>query len=312
MIPISVVIPLYNKEHEIVETLQSVLNQTYSDFEIIIVNDGSTDNSISKVNTIKDPRIKIFSKNNEGVSIARNFGVEKASFDYIAFLDADDLWYPNHLETLQQMIQKFPQQTWYATSYEKIYSKNLKTPMVSPLNTKGNEWVGIVSNFFKNSKIDSLAWTSSVGMKKSFFNSLEGFNPNITHTEDIDLWIRAALESSLVFTNKITSIYNLIANNRSNAKSILERKYTNFNKFKIEEEKNDSLKHYLDLNRYALAILYKTLGDTERFKTYKKDIRFSNLNAKQKLLMQMPAGILIALKKTQVILEKIGIRLSSF
>jgi len=94
----SVVIPLYNKEKDVLKTIQSVLKQSHSKFEIIIVDDGSTDSSIEIIKNIKDERIRLFSKKNEGVSIARNYGVEKATTEFIAFLDADDYWHPNHLE----------------------------------------------------------------------------------------------------------------------------------------------------------------------------------------------------------------------
>lgn len=90
---ISVIIPVYNAEKYLAETLDSVLNQTFTDFEVIAVNDGSTDNSLNILNEYgnKDSRIKIFSNSNSGVSTARNTGIEKASGEYICFIDADDL-----------------------------------------------------------------------------------------------------------------------------------------------------------------------------------------------------------------------------
>ena len=88
----SIVIPLYNKENYIGHTLKSVLNQAFQDFEIIIVNDGSTDKSLEKVNSIKDARVQLFSIENRGVSYARNYGIEKALASLIIFLDADDTW----------------------------------------------------------------------------------------------------------------------------------------------------------------------------------------------------------------------------
>ena len=86
----SVVIPLYNKEHYIGKTLKSVLNQTFQDFEIIVVNDGSTDHSLDAARSIKSDRVQIISQENAGVAVARNTGIEHASAEYIAFLDADD------------------------------------------------------------------------------------------------------------------------------------------------------------------------------------------------------------------------------
>lgn len=94
---ISVVIPLYNKAHTIVNTLSTVINQIYTDFEIVIVNDGSTDNGVNTiVQHFSDPRIRIINQPNAGVSAARNRGVQESIYQYIAFLDADDEWHPDY------------------------------------------------------------------------------------------------------------------------------------------------------------------------------------------------------------------------
>lgn len=106
---ISVVIPLYNKEHTITRTLGTVLNQTYKDFEVVIINDGSTDNGVSVIqNFSTDSRIKIINQSNQGVSVARNEGVRNATYEYVAFLDGDDEWLPNYLSKMYEAIQKFP------------------------------------------------------------------------------------------------------------------------------------------------------------------------------------------------------------
>ena len=99
----SIIIPLYNKEKFIENTIQSALNQTFLDFELIVVNDGSTDGSLELVKAFKDQRIKIYSIRNDGVSKARNFGIQKASTNLIVLLDADDLWKSNHLEELYNL-----------------------------------------------------------------------------------------------------------------------------------------------------------------------------------------------------------------
>ena len=105
---ISIIIPLFNKELFIKQTLLSVLNQTFSEFEIIIINDGSTDKSVTIINDIDDERITLYTTKNKGVSHARNYGISKANTDLIALLDADDLWEPNHLENLDSLIHELP------------------------------------------------------------------------------------------------------------------------------------------------------------------------------------------------------------
>src|SRR5690242_20716958 len=92
---ISIIIPVYNAEVYIKSTIKSVLCQTYTNFEIVVVDDGGTDESIRLIEALNDPRIRIIRQPNQGVSVARNNGVAAAKGDYIAFLDSDDLWYPN-------------------------------------------------------------------------------------------------------------------------------------------------------------------------------------------------------------------------
>lgn len=120
----SVVIPLYNKQNYIKETIKSVLNQTFQDFEIVIVNDGSKDDSVKVVESIQDDRIKLVHQENSGVSVARNMGIKEANAKYIAFLDADDLWLPEFLQTIYELIQNFPDAGLYATAYKKSILKN--------------------------------------------------------------------------------------------------------------------------------------------------------------------------------------------
>ena len=106
---ISVVIPLYNKEKSIAQTLECVLNQTYKDFEVIVVDDGSKDNSAAIVAQFTDTRIHLIRQENGGVSAARNRGIEEAQGKYVAFLDADDVWLTDHLESLVNLIRQYSQ-----------------------------------------------------------------------------------------------------------------------------------------------------------------------------------------------------------
>lgn len=105
---VSVIIPVYNKEHYVFETLQSLLEQTFSDWEAIVIDDGSKDNSADIVKCIKDPRIQFFQQSNHGVSYTRNKGIEMARGEFIAFLDADDTWFPDYLETVVRLSLQYP------------------------------------------------------------------------------------------------------------------------------------------------------------------------------------------------------------
>jgi glycosyltransferase involved in cell wall biosynthesis len=107
-INISVVIPLYNKAAEIERTLRSVLAQTLSPLEIIVVDDGSTDGSAAIVERVGGERVRLVHQQNRGVSAARNRGIELSRGEYVAFLDGDDRWNPDYLQTLAAFIARHP------------------------------------------------------------------------------------------------------------------------------------------------------------------------------------------------------------
>lgn len=118
---ISVVIPLYNKEELITVTVRSVLSQTFADFELLIVNDGSTDGSLAVVSAISDPRIKVINIENSGVSVARNTGIKAASHDWVAFLDADDWWDHSFLEEMTKAIKSYPEHKLFAGGRSRVF-----------------------------------------------------------------------------------------------------------------------------------------------------------------------------------------------
>jgi len=311
----SIIIPLYNKEKHIANTLQSVFDQTYSDLEIIIINDGSTDSSEEIVSTYKNEKTRYFSTKNNGVSKARNLGIEKANGTLIAFLDADDYWYPTHLQTLFELYQKFPKAGLYATSYEKKFSKESTFPAnFKNINTPNDSLI-IIDDFFESSTVDAIAWTSASAVPKKVFDTIGVFDPAITHGagEDTELWIRIALKYQVAFANTITATYHLDASNRISNTNTLKRNFLDLNKYKEEEKINSSLKNYLDQNRYAISLLYKSAGDLKTANEYKKDIDFKNLNKKQKLLLASPRFLVAFLKIIRnTLIRKAHIKLSSF
>ncbi len=310
----TVVIPLYNKEKDIAQTLQTLKRQTFDSFEIVVVDDGSTDESLKIVQQFQDPRLRIFTKKNEGVAPTRNFGVDQARSAYIVFLDADDFWHPFHLEDLQELIVKFPNGSWFATAYEKRFTRKLVRPLNSPIMQKGPNWQGEVTNFFEHSLLDCLAWTSAVCFRKTFFRSLNGFDTDITMGagEDTDLWLRAALVSPLVFTTRVSATHNLQGSNRISHAPTLRRNFMDLDRYEEKAKENIHLKKYLDLNRYSIALQYKYAGDISTFRTYFQKLDINHLSLKQRWLSALPVwGLKFALlvKKR---LELLGVRATSF
>ncbi|AXT58370.1 glycosyltransferase family 2 protein [Aquimarina sp. AD1] len=309
----SIIIPLYNKEKNIAKTIQSVFAQNYTNYEIIIINDGSSDNSEKNVNTFSDERLRYFLTENKGVSNARNFGIDKANGEIIAFLDADDYWYPNHLEILFQLYKKFPDAGILATSYEKKFSTNsIFLADFRNIKTDSNSFI-IIDDYFDSSSIDAIAWTSASAAPKTVLNAIKGFDSSITHGEDTDLWIRIALRYKVALATYVTATYNLDAKNRSKEINIKNKNFMKFEKFVEEEKHNRSLKIYLDANRYSIALEYRIAGDYLTSKKYCENINWKNLHWKNRFLIKQPKIVLLLFKKVQSSLISIfRLKLSSF
>jgi len=309
----SVVIPLYNKENHIQKTLNSVLSQSFTDFEIIIINDGSTDNSLDKVQEIKDSRINIYTTPNHGVSKARNTGILKSNSQYICFLDADDFWYENHLSQMKRLLDSFPECGLFATSYyRRINNILLKNKYHNIPNNE--DWSGIIENYFDASLVNSIAWTSTVMVPKFIFDNVGFFDEKITlgAGEDTDMWIRIALKYPVAFNNIVTGYHNLDADNRITNSNTNFRQFINLDKYEDFTTEHKSLKKYLDLNRFSIGIQYKLAGNKTLAKTYFNKIESASLNFKQKTLTKLNPFILKLIIRIQYYLRKINFDLTAF
>lgn len=207
---ISIVIPLYNKRNCLPRTLQSVLEQTFRDFEIIVVNDGSTDKSDELVQQYHDPRIRVIDQPNAGVSAARNTGIRQAKYDYVAFLDADDIWDPQYLSEQTQLIRDFPEASLWGCAWKRI-SSNIH--ISSPSFEFPENYRGIVTNVWKQSTFPF--WTSAVIVRKVSVMSLGNFDERITYGEDMDLWFRLLLRYPAAFNHHFLACYTHDAENKT-------------------------------------------------------------------------------------------------
>ena len=205
-IAFSVVIPLYNKEKYIRKTIESVLLQTYPFFEVIVVDDGSTDRGVEMVEEEGDERVCLIRQENLGVSVARNRGVVEAKEQYIAFLDADDYWHPMFLQRMAEMIACYPDAGLYASRYAEVVNGKLHP---FDLRLTSDFMRGYISYFELYAKTFlSPVWTSAVVIPKKVFSSAGGFTPGVRAGEDIMLWIKIALKESVVYLNEILAYYN--------------------------------------------------------------------------------------------------------
>jgi glycosyltransferase involved in cell wall biosynthesis len=202
----SIVIPLYNKARFIKRSLDSIFQQTVGDYEIIVVDDGSTDGSPDLVKEYDDGRIKLIRQKNSGVSAARNRGIEESIGNWIAFLDADDAWKPHYLHTVSTLIDKFSQAGAYSTAYEIILATGrIMRPKYEAI--PPTPWNGIIPSYFRSALGQPPVWTSATTVPKTVFQKVGYFPVGVSLGEDIDMWGRIALKYDIAFSNRISSIY---------------------------------------------------------------------------------------------------------
>lgn len=283
----SVIIPLYNKEKFIKNTLESVLNQTFEDFELLIVNDGSTDSSEAVVQSFSDKRIHYFHKTNEGVSAARNFGIERSNSQYIAFIDADDRWHPDFLEKMKLLVQSFPNYKVFACAL-KIETPNRTFSARYSFAHRGESQV---VNYFEASMKQTVLSGSSVVFHCEVFQNVGLFDKKIKSAEDTDMWIRIGLKYEVVFLNLSLSTYIF---DRQSLSRKLENYglLTDFKKFEDEEKSNSTLKKFLNYNRFSIAVKQRLIGDSIAFKKTIEKIDFATLSTKRKVILMLPSFVL--------------------
>jgi glycosyltransferase involved in cell wall biosynthesis len=304
----SVVISVFNKEKYIADTLKSVLAQTFTDFEVVILNDGSTDKSEAEILKFNDPRIRYFSKKNSGASAARNFTIQQANSKYIALMDADDYWYPFYLEEQNRLMNQFPNESVFATATE--IKRNGKTFKNSySIKTIGTD--AVVVDYFEASQLDSVLLSISTVLNKNVFEEAGWYDPKIKSGEDTDLYVRIGLKYKVVFSPKVCATYVVRKNSLFQSVKNLEEK-ANFEVYENYEKDNPALKKFLDLNRYSLCILAKIEGNKDAFQKNFQKINLENLSKKQQFLLRQNKTILKYLSKTKDNLEKLGLRLGTF
>ncbi|MEJ5210016.1 MAG: glycosyltransferase family A protein [Burkholderiales bacterium] len=211
---VTVVIPLYNKATHIVKAVESVLAQRSPADEIIVVDDGSTDGGGELLLPyVAKHGIRLIRQENAGVSVARNHGVNVAASDYVAFLDADDAWRPNHIDTLRRLISKYPEASLLSTAH--IIERDGR--QYRPKSSYADGWEGVVQDFL-GEYAAGLALVNSITacVKKDDFLGVGGFPVGVRRGEDIICWIKMALRYPVAHAEVVTAVYYQDAVNRTN------------------------------------------------------------------------------------------------
>lgn len=252
----SVVIPLYNKEPYVEKTLRSVLYQTFSDYEIIVVNDGSKDGSLEVAKKVLEgvENTTIINQENAGVSSARNNGISAANGSFICFLDADDWWKPTFLEEMDKLITEYSDAGLYCSNYYYIH------------NGKSVVKLDIPTGYFNYCKeyartLCMSASSSSSCVCKEILMEMNGFKPHLKLGEDFDLWIRIALKYGTAILNKPLVYFNNDVPVKLRATHHLHKPENhmlwNLGYLEKEEKKNPDYKQLIDnLRTYGLMQYY--------------------------------------------------------
>ncbi len=201
---ISVIIPLFNKKETVGRALKSVLSQSFGNFEIIVVDDGSTDGGFSVVENHDDKRIRLIQQENKGVSNARNRGIAESFSEFVAFLDADDEWHPDFLKTVVALKEENSDCNVFATAYKRCNAKgeieNIKIKSVA-----GQR----LDNFFEVASIsDPPFCTISVMVNKQSLQQVGGFPEGIYQGEDLLTWARLAVNNKIAYSTEPLSIFH--------------------------------------------------------------------------------------------------------
>ncbi|MAW94133.1 MULTISPECIES: glycosyltransferase family 2 protein [unclassified Leeuwenhoekiella] len=306
----SVVVPVYNKANFVKQTIQSVLDQDFTDYELVLVNDGSTDGSLQILKAFDAPNITLLDQENQGLCAARNAGIQAAKGEIIALLDADDLWEPEHLQNLFELSQNFPEASLYGTAYVELFQD--AKPVPPKINLRTSEQQLLIEDFFEASLFQPLVPPSSFAFKKEVVESIGGFDTTVTYFEDVDFYIRANLKFRMAYATRATMHYRFESENQVTHSNLHEQRIADLSKYLEEHPDHKSLRNYIHRHWYFLCNHFKTEGAQKQYKLLRSKLDTRSLNPRQRLLLALPTPALRALRRFKSGLLKKGFRVTSF
>lgn len=297
----SVVIPLYNKANYIENTIRSVLDQTCDDYELIVVDDGSSDNSLELARKYESDRVRVIAQANQGVSVARNTGIENARGTFIAFLDADDQWEPQYLQNIHALTEQYPESAIFVTAYAvdmgngKIHYSTRLEPQTGCL---PSYWLTLAKGY-------DFVWTSATVIRRDTLMEAGLFKPGEKIGQDLDMWARVArINPRVAYSNRIGVRYNRAA--EANARTRVRVAWAGAFIRDLEEElvnpqrtaeEKASIQHKYDKKMTVFIFTAILAGEKDRAKKALKDWK-GERNTTNRLLrtglriaMLMPAWV---------------------
>jgi glycosyltransferase involved in cell wall biosynthesis len=262
---VSVVIPAYNAMTYLPETVESVLRQTFTDFEVLIIDDGSSDHIRQWADQQTDPRIKLISQVNQGVSVARNTGIAHAQGEYIAFLDADDLWETTKIEKQVRCLDANPALGLVHTWMVFIDKQGKSTGRIISSHTEGNVWKQLVEK-------NTIA-CSSVMVRRCCFEVIGLFDQNLEFAEDWDMWIRIGYHYPFAVIKEPLYYYRQLSNSLSKNCKVIEPNFQTIIEKNFKSSPSELL--YLKNRSYGysyLCLAWKSIQTIDR--DYKMALKF--------------------------------------
>lgn len=271
---VSVVIPAYNAMNYLPETVESVLRQTFTDFEVLIIDDGSSDHIVQWASQIADHRVRLISQENQGVSVARNTGITQAQGEYIAFLDADDLWEPTKLEKQVRCLDNNPAVGLVHTWMLLVDDQSQSTGRVMKSNAEGEVWNQLIAR--------NIIACPSVIVRRCCFETVGVFDINLRSIEDWDMWLRIASRYPFALIKEPLAYYRQLPGSISKNCQVMEQAFHIVIEKAFDCAPSDLL--YLKNQSYGhanLCLAWKALQSNDR--DYKLALHF-----RQQAILQYP------------------------
>jgi glycosyltransferase involved in cell wall biosynthesis len=312
---VSVVVPLYNKASYITRCLESICLQTFDDFEVLVVDDGSTDGSGEIAGRMPDHRIRVISQRNAGEGAARNRGIAEARAGLVAFLDADDAWEPGFLEAVIRLSQRYPEAGLFATGYRRLMDTGeVKDTTLAGCNDGGTR---LVRDYFCIAIQGNFVTSSSVAVRSSVFQEIGTFAEGEPIGTDIDLWARIALRYPIGFDSRILAVYHSEAEGRSFHRWRSNPPYPpvvrSLRRYlagsELDLNKTEAIRAFVDAKLLAYGYWLVDLRDRQHLKEFLKNERYETARGRFRVAVLRTAVRLLPLRVISAIRWRLGPRI---
>lgn len=291
----SVIMPLYNKAPYVSKAIRSIIKQSFTDFELVIVDDGSTDDSaeIAEQTIEGNKNCRLIRQKNAGVSTARNNGVSVSNGDYLCFLDADDWWEPDFLERMDSFISEYPDAGLYGSNY--LYVKNGKVRI--GVHSAKTGYINYCRVYADNGFMP--IWTGAASVPRSVFDEMGGFCPELALGEDFILWLSISCKYKVAFLETPLASYNQDADTKSRATSQLippmHHMLWHLDAFMDKEKADKDFKRLVDnLRTYGLRPYYLSRQYRNEAIRELDKVCWAEQPAKTRIWYKMPVPLLKA------------------